>query len=408
MNLLQTLRVALLALRRNLLRSFLTTLGMIFGVGAVIAMVAIGEGATAKLDAQFAAMGSNLLIVSPGSAQTAGVRGGAGTKQAITWDDLKAIRTELPSVRNAAAQLRATVNVTSESQNWLTSVNGVTPEFLDLRAWHIESGLPFGQVETEARAKVCTLGGTVVDKLFPGQDPIGQSVRIRNVTFLVTGTLERKGQSSWGQDYDDIILVPASSYQAYVVGGNQKFVAGNFVVGGRSADTMDRTEKDVTALLRQRHRIQDGAEDDFQIRNLTEIANQQQQEKQTMTMLLAGVALVSLLVGGIGIMNIMLVSVTERTREIGLRMAIGATPGRILLQFLVEALTLSVLGGLLGVLVGIAGAWEVARRIDWPLLIRPDASVLAVGFSGFVGLAFGIYPAYRASRLDPIEALRHE
>ncbi|MEO6950976.1 MAG: ABC transporter permease [Polyangia bacterium] len=408
MNLFQTLRVALLALRRNMLRSFLTTLGMIFGVGAVVAMVAIGEGATAKIEAQFAAMGSNLLIVSPGSAQTGGVHGGAGTKQAITWEDLKAIRTELPSVRDAAADMRTNINVMSESQNWVTSVNGVTPEFLGLRAWAIDSGVAFGQAELDARAKVCVLGGTVVDKLFPGQDPIGQSVRIRNVTFLVTGTLERKGQSSWGQDYDDIILVPASSYQGYLVGGNQKYVTGMFIVGGRTTEGMARTEKDVTALLRQRHHIQDGGDDDFQIRNLTEIANQQQQEKQTMTMLLAGVALVSLLVGGIGIMNIMLVSVTERTREIGLRMAIGATPSRILLQFLVEALTLSVLGGLIGIVVGIGGAWEVARRIDWPLLIRADASILAVGFSGFVGLAFGIYPAYRASRLDPIEALRHE
>ena len=408
MNLFQTLRVALLALRRNLLRSFLTTLGMIFGVGAVVAMVAIGEGATAKIEAQFAAMGSNLLIVSPGSAQASGVRGGAGTKPSITWDDLKAIRTELPSVRNAAAQMRTSVNVMSESQNWSTSVNGVTPEFLDLRAWNIESGQAFGQAESDARTKVCTLGGTVADKLFPGQDPIGESIRIRNVTFLVTGTLARKGQSSWGQDYDDIVLVPATTYLTYLAGVSQKYIAGSFIVGGRSADTMDRTEKDVLALLRQRHHIPDGGEDDFQLRNLTEIANQQQQEKQTMTMLLAGVALVSLLVGGIGIMNIMLVSVTERTREIGLRMAIGATPGRILLQFLVEALTLSILGGLIGIVVGIAGAWEVARRIDWPLLIRPDASVLAVGFSGFVGLAFGIYPAYRASCLDPIEALRHE
>jgi putative ABC transport system permease protein len=407
-NVFQTLRVALLALRRNKLRSFLTTLGMIFGVGAVIAMVAIGEGASAKLEQQFAAMGSNLLIVGPGSSQASGVKGGAGTTRSLTWDDLRAIRTELSSVREAAADLRTNANVTSETQNWLTSVHGITPEFLGLRSWALESGQAFGQAEMEGRMKVCLLGGTVVDKLFPGEDPLGQQVRIRGVNFMVTGVLERKGQSSFGQDFDDVICIPATSYQTYLQGGNETYVAGVFYVGGRSAETMPRVEKEVTALLRQRHKIQEGTEDDFILRNLTEIANQQQQEKQTMTMLLAGVALVSLLVGGIGIMNIMLVSVTERTREIGLRMAIGATPGRILLQFLVEALTLSVMGGLVGILVGIGGAWEVARRIDWPLLLRADAAILAVGFSAFIGLLFGIYPAYRASRLDPIEALRHE
>ena len=401
-------RVATRALLRNKTRSLLTALGVVIGVGAVIAMVAIGEGASAKLEQQFAAMGSNLLIVGPGSANTGGVHGGAGTKPTLTWDDLHAIRTELSSVREAAADLRTSSNAMSETQNWLTSVHGITPEYFDLRAWRVESGQAFGQAELDARMKVALLGGTVVDKLFPGEDPVGQTVRIRNVSFIVQGVLERKGQSSFGQDYDDVIYIPATSYQSYLQGGNEKYVAGIFYVGGRSAEAMPRVEKEVAALLRQRHKIQDGQEDDFILRNLTEIATQRQQEKQTMTMLLAGVALVSLLVGGIGIMNIMLVSVTERTREIGLRMAIGATPAQILLQFLVEALTLSVLGGLVGIAAGVGGASGLARRLDWPLLVRVDVAMLAVGFSACVGLLFGIYPAYRASRLDPIEALRHE
>jgi putative ABC transport system permease protein len=328
--------------------------------------------------------------------------------RAITWEDLKAIRTELPSVREAAAVLRLTTNVVSETQNWTTQVTGITPPYLALRAWHVEHGSAFGDTELDARAKVALLGGTVAEKLFPGQDPLGQTVRVRKVPFVVVGVLERKGQSTFGTDYDDVLLMPATTYEANIDGNVAGYVHGIFFVGGHDSETMFRTERDVTALLRQRHRIPAGGEDDFNVRNLTEMANQQQQEKQTMTMLLAGVALVSLLVGGIGIMNIMLVSVTERTREIGLRMAIGATPGQVLLQFLVEALTLSVLGGMLGIGAGSVGAWRVAQAIDWPLLLRPDVAIVAVAFSACVGLAFGIYPAYRASRLDPIEALRHE
>jgi putative ABC transport system permease protein len=404
----QTLRVALLALRRNKLRSFLTTLGMIFGVGAVIAMVAIGEGATAKIEAQFAAMGSNLLIVMNGSQAQGGVHGGAGSARSLTWDDVQAISTEVSTVRAVAPVFRSSNNVVSETQNWLTQINGTTPEYLELRNWRVASGTAFGHGEVDARMKVAVIGGTVADKLFPGQDPVGQTFRIRNVTFNVIGVLERKGQSAWGMDYDDTIIVPASTFQASLQGGSSKFLNAQLFVGSTSGEAMPRMEREITALLRQRHRIQPGGEDDFMIRNLTEMANAQQQEKQTMTMLLAGVAFVSLLVGGIGIMNIMLVSVTERTREVGLRMAIGATPQQILLQFLVEALTLAVIGGLLGVVAGAGGAWQVARSIDWPFIIRPDAALLALGFSGFVGLVFGIYPAYRASRLDPIEALRHE
>ena len=408
MSIFQTLRVALLALARNKLRSFLTTLGMVIGVAAVIAMVAIGEGATAKVEAQFAAMGSNLLILMPGSTQTGGVRGGAGTISTLTWDDLRAIQDEVPSVRAAAPILRTNANVLSETQNWYTSINGTTPSYFDVRNWGVALGAAFTQSDVDARTKVCLLGKTVADKLFPGEDPTGETVRIRNVPFTVVGLLEAKGQSGFGMDYDDVILVPSTTFMAKLQGGLKSVLSGTIFISGRSLEGLEHTQKEIADLLRERHHLTVGADDDFQLRNLTELANQQQQEKKTMLALLALVALVSLIVGGIGIMNIMLVSVTERTREIGLRMAIGAKPGQILLQFLVEALALSVLGGLIGVAVGIGGASWVASAIDWPLLIRVDVSLLAVCFSACVGLAFGIYPAYRASRLDPIEALRHE
>jgi len=407
-SLFQTLKVALRALQRNKLRSFLTTLGMVIGVGAVIAMVAIGEGATAKVEAQFAAMGSNLLILMPGSSQTSGARGGAGTTATLTWDDLRAIREELQSVKAASPLLRISAGVSSDTQNWFTQVNGVSPEYFDIRNWGITSGAIIQQGDLDGRTKVCLLGKTVIDKIFPGEDPVGQTVRIRSMPFQVIGVLEPKGQSSFGMDYDDVVLVPATTLQGKLQGGLKNVLNGAIFISGRSQDGVKRAEKEVSALLRDRHHIQPGGDDDFMIRNLTELANAQQAEKQTMLMLLASVALVSLLVGGIGIMNIMLVSVTERTREIGLRMAIGAKPGQILLQFLVEALTLSVIGGLIGVGFGIGAAWWIAQKIDWPLLIRADAAFIAVGFSAFVGLVFGIYPAQRASRLDPIEALRHE
>ena len=408
MSLLQTLKVALRALQRNKLRSFLTTLGMMIGVGAVIAMVAIGEGATAQLEAQFAAMGSNLLVLMPGSTQTGGVRGGAGSQSTLTWDDLRAINDEVSSVRVTAPLLRVSANVMSETQNWFTSINGTTPEYLDARNWQLASGAFFTQADVDARAKVCVLGKTVANKLFPGEDPVGETVRVRNIPFEVRGVLEAKGQSTFGTDYDDAILMPATTLQTKLQGGLKNVINGMVFIAASSNEGARRAEKEVTALLHDRHRIQAGTEDDFTVRNLTEVAAAQQQEKQTMMTLLAAVAFVSLLVGGIGIMNIMLVSVTERTREIGLRMAIGAKPGQVLLQFLVEALVLSILGGLIGLGVGVGVAWRLSQQIGWPLLIRSDVTVLAIGFSAFVGLLFGIYPAQRASRLDPIEALRHE
>ncbi|HXJ23200.1 MAG TPA: ABC transporter permease [Polyangia bacterium] len=408
MNPLETFRVALRALLRNKLRSFLTVLGIIIGVGAVIAMVAIGEGAKAQVEASFASMGSNLLIVMSGSTQSGGARGGFGSMPTLTWDDLAAIRREAPSVKYAAAQLRSNAQLMSEDQNWATQVSGTSPEYFQIRNWKVERGRNLLDSDLDSSAKVVVLGQTVVDKLYGAVDPIGQTVRIKNIPFEVVGVLERKGQSTMGQDYDDAAFVPQTTFGTKIQGGLQKYLAGTIFIGAVSADATARAETQVSDLLRDRHHLPMGTDDDFSIRNLTEMANAQAEGTRTLTTLLASIAGVSLLVGGIGIMNIMLVSVTERTREIGVRMAVGATPFDILLQFLVEALTLAVAGGMVGVALGVFSAGRLAARFGWPTLIRPDVALIAVGFSGLVGVVFGLYPARKASRLDPIEALRFE
>jgi len=406
---LETLRVAVYALLRNKLRSFLTTLGVIIGVSAVIAMVAIGEGAKVQVEQSFASMGANLLIVQSGTTSTGGARGGFGSLPTLTWEDLKAIQTEIPSVRYAAPVLRATAQVLTEDQNWTTSVTGTTPEYFEIRNWPVARGALFSQSEIDGGAKVALLGQTVVDKLYGSYvDPVGQMVRIMNVPFQIVGVLAKKGQSSMGQDYDDAVFVPQTTFQAKIQGGLQKYIAGLIFVGATSSETTARAQAQITNLLRDRHHIQPGADDDFSIRNLTEMASAQQEGTETMTTLLASIAAVSLLVGGIGIMNIMLVSVTERTREIGLRMAVGAKPRDILAQFLVEALTLSLAGGFLGAGLGVVSAYRLAFQFNWPTLVRPDIILVAVGFSALVGVGFGLYPALKASRLDPINALRFE
>jgi putative ABC transport system permease protein len=409
MSIWQTVRVAVRALLRNKMRSFLTTLGIIIGVGAVIAMVAIGEGAKSKVEEAFAAMGSNLLIVMPGSSSAGGAQGGFGSQPTLTWDDLKAIQTEVPSVKSAAPTLRSTSQIMSEDQNWTTSVTGTTPDYFDIRSWPAVKGALFSDSDIESGTKTVLLGYTVADKLFgPNMDPVGQSVRIRNVPFVVVGVLSKKGQSPTGQDFDDAAFVPVSTFRAKIQGGLKNYLSGTIFIGTSTPQATARAEIDVAALLRERHRLQPGIDDDFQIRNLTEMAAAQQQGTKTLTTLLASIAAVSLLVGGIGIMNIMLVSVTERTREIGLRMAVGAKPRNIMLQFLVEALALSVMGGLIGVALGILGAQRLAVSFGWAMLIRPDIVIIAVGFSALVGVLFGLYPARKASQLDPIDALRYE
>jgi putative ABC transport system permease protein len=408
-NVLQTLRVAIRALMRNKLRSFLTTLGMIIGVFAVIVMVAIGEGAKATVEAQFAAMGSNLLIVMPGSTNSGGARGGFGSMPTITWDDLRSIQSEVPSVRYAAPVLRTSSQVVSEEQNWTTQVYGTSPDYFLIRSWGVAVGSALTDGDIDSGSKVVLLGQTVVDKLFgPNSNPIGQTVRIKNIPFQVIGVLVKKGQSAMGQDYDDCAYIPYSTFGAKIQGGLHNYLSGTIFVGATSQDDTARAETQITNLLRDRHHIRVGADDDFQTRNLTELANSQQEGAKTMTTLLAFVAGVSLVVGGIGIMNIMLVSVTERTREIGLRMAVGAKPRHVMLQFLVEALTLSSMGGLIGVMLGVAGALIVAWKVGWPTLVRPDIVLISVIFSGVVGILFGLYPAYKASQLDPIDALRYE
>jgi putative ABC transport system permease protein len=408
MNPLVTFRLALRALLRNKMRSFLTMLGIIIGVSAVIAMVAIGEGAKAQVEKSFAAMGTSLLIVMPGSSSAGGARGGFGSQPTLTWDDLKAIQTEVTSVKSAAAVLRSSASLVSEDQNWTTTVQGTTPEYFEIRTWSIANGSGLTQSDVEGGTKVIVLGQTVASRLFGSGDAVGQVVRIKNTPFQVVGVLQAKGQSPTGQDYDDGAFVPVTTFQSKIQGGLQKYLSGTIFVSAISAADTTRAQTAVTNLLRDRHRIPTGADDDFSIRNLTEIAGAQQEGTKTMTTLLASIAFVSLLVGGIGIMNIMLVSVTERTREIGVRMAVGAKPHHILAQFLVEALTLSLLGGLLGVAIGIGGGAWLARSFNWPMLVRPDIVSVAVVFSALVGVGFGLYPARKASLLDPIEALRYE
>jgi putative ABC transport system permease protein len=406
MNPLETLYTALTALARNTLRSALTALGIVIGVAAVIAMVAIGSGARAKVDAAFASMGTNLLVVLSGSSQAGGVRGGFGSQPTLTWADLKAIQTQVDSVLAAAPQLRANGNLVAESGNWTTQINGTSPEFFVIRDWAVADGALFSQSDLDATRKVVVLGATVAENLFGETSPVGQTVRISNTPFTVLGVLAKKGQSAMGQDYDDAVFIPTSAYRTKFSAGLANYIAGSIQVRAQDGQ-LEQAQTAISELLRERHRLGVKA-DDFNIRNLTEMAEARSESTKTFTTLLAAVAGVSLLVGGIGVMNIMLVSVTERTREIGLRMALGARPVDILAQFLAEASMLSAFGGVLGVLLGVVSADYLAQQFGWSLLISPAVVGLAVGFSALVGVAFGLYPALRASRLDPITALRHE
>ena len=410
MNIAAAVRSAWRALTTNTLRSLLTMLGIIIGVAAVITMIAIGTGAQQRVEEQIKALGSNILLVLPGAQTSQGVRLGAQTGQGISEDDAKAIMLEVPEVQSAAPTLRTGVQVVAANANWATTVFGTTPEYFDVRDWPIESGRAFDQAEVNGSAKVALIGQTVARELFGDVDPIDQVVRVRSVPAVVIGVLSRKGQNAMGQDQDDVVIVPTTTFRFRVQGwgGGRIRRVGSIMVKVREGQSMAVAEAGIRDLLRQRHRLQASAPDDFTIRNLTEAMQVQEESSRIMTLLLAAVAGVSLVVGGIGIMNIMLVSVTERTREIGLRMAVGARGRDILLQFLIEAITLSLLGGAIGIALGAGATWAVAQFAQWQVVLSTDAIALAAGFAAAVGVFFGFYPARRAAGLLPIEALRHE
>lgn len=408
MNLLATLKIAIKALRVNKMRSALTMLGIIIGVGAVIAMVAVGSGAKAKISAQIASMGSNLFIILPGATTAGGLRFGAGTAPTLTIDDAKAIASECPAVEQSAPSLSGTAQIVAGNQNWSTMVRGETPDFFEVREWNILRGRLITNQDVEGATKVAVLGQTVVENLFGDIDPVGQIIRIKKVPFTVVGILPRKGQSPMGVDQDDIIVVPVTTTQKKLFGTVFPGMVRVIFVKAKGPEFMGEAEKQITELLRSRHRIGSRKEDDFTVRNLTEVMSTAEESARVMTLLLGAVASVSLIVGGIGIMNIMLVSVTERTREIGIRMAVGAKGSDIMKQFLIEAVVLSLIGGCIGIVTGIIGSRLISYFAEWPTLISIGSLFLAFGFSAAVGVFFGFYPARKAANLDPIEALRYE
>ena len=402
--------IALQALRVNKLRSVLTMLGIVIGVAAVIAMIAIGGGAQQRVQEQIASLGSNLLIVIPGSVIQSGARLGLGNAQTLTESDYKAIQQEIPEVQAAAPVSRGNAQVIFGNTNWATSIQGVYNDYFEVREWDLTEGRLFDQGEISRFGKVAIIGKTVASQLFGEDNPIGEMVRIRGIPFEIIGIADGKGQSGMGQDQDDVIFVPLTTGRARLFGEPRGRIArvGTILVKAQNGADTKYVEDRITELLRQRHRIQATMENDFQVRNLSEILKTQEAASRIMSMLLAAVASVSLLVGGIGIMNIMLVSVTERTREIGLRLAVGARSKDIMTQFLVEAMTLSTIGGGIGVLLGLGISLLVARLASWNISLSIMSIVLAVGFSAAIGIFFGYYPAKTAAKMQPIAALRYE
>ena len=403
-----SLKVALRALRVNKLRSSLTMLGIIIGIASVIVMIAIGSGANQLLAEQIASVGSNLILIIPGTTTSGGLRAGAGSVPTLTYDDVRAIGNECPAVALVAPTVRGTAQVVYGNMNWSTLIQGVTPEFFTIRDWPIVSGRSLTQADVDGARKFCLIGQTVAEMLSGSEDPVGKTVRIRKVPFTVVGLLGRKGQSPQGTDQDDVIFMPVTTAQRKLLGTNFPNTVGAILVQAKSQEVLEQAEEQVTSLLDQRHRIGPTKERDFSVRNLSEILSVSQQSSRIMSTLLGAVASISLIVGGIGIMNIMLVSVTERTREIGIRMAIGAKQRDILLQFLTEAVTLTIVGGIAGMVIGVGVAAAVSRLFSWPTLISSEAIAVAFLFSAGVGVFFGFYPARRAAGLDPIEALRYE
>jgi putative ABC transport system permease protein len=402
MRVINTIKVALRALRRNKMRSILTALGIIIGVGAVIAMVSIGNGAKAQVEAQVASLGENVITVFPGSFTAGGMRGGWGSMSTLTIEDAEGIAREVANVLGVSPEVRDRAQVLANGLNWNTMIMGESPEYPTIRSWPIATGAMFTDQDVRSVAKVAVLGKTVVDQLFPDGDSIGKTVRIRNIPFKVVGVLLAKGFNLFGQDQDDTVVIPYTSHLKRV---SHHTNINSILVQAASAKTIDKVQQDITDLLMQRRK---GREQDFTVRNQVELAQAATATSETMTVLLGAIAGVSLIVGGIGIMNIMLVSVTERTREIGIRLAVGAHGRDVLLQFLIEAVILSSLGGVIGILVGVGSSELVSMRTGWPILVSTTSVVVAVAFSAAVGMFFGYYPARKAAQLDPIEALRYE
>ena len=407
MNLLMIIRVAFRALVRNKMRATLTMLGIIIGVAAVIAMVSIGQGAQASVQAQIESIGTNLLFVSAGAQNVGGVRSGTGDSgtNTLTAEDLEAIRREVPSVAMVTPTVNARSQLVTGNMNWNTQVQGVSEQYPDVRKWTIQSGEFFSETDVRTAARVIVIGQTIGDNLFPGMDPVGQTLRVANLPFRVIGVMTRKGQDQQGRDQDDTAFAPYTTVQKKILGSTTLRIA---YVSAISQDATYTAQQQITDLLRQRHKLTANEDNDFTVRNMTDVAEAANETNNTMTILLACIASVSLLVGGIGIMNIMLVSVTERTREIGIRMAIGARSSAVRSQFLIESIVLSVTGGLIGIALGITLSLAIPALLGWPTLISTLAILGSVLFSVAVGVFFGYYPARKAASLDPIEALRYE
>ena len=400
-----TFKIAFRALRRNKLRSVLTALGIIIGVGAVIAMVGIGNGAKAQVEAQIASLGENVILIFSGSTTSSGIRTGWGGAGTLKIEDADAIRREVPGIVNVSEEVVSNSQIASGNQNWFTRIYGESAEYLDIRQWALSDGAPFTDQDVRSANKVCVIGATTASQIFGTADAVGQALRIKNVPFTVTGVLTRKGLSTQGVDQDDVVIMPFTTAMKRVAGGT---TLRNINVQVGDAKDLALAQQQIIDLLRQRHNIRAGRDDDFTVRNQQEIADAQTAATDVMTGLLAAIAGVSLIVGGIGIMNIMLVSVTERTREIGTRMAVGAHGRDILTQFLIEAVSLSSIGGLIGIIVGVVGSKIISAVKHWPSLISPSSIIVAFLFSAAVGIFFGFYPARKAAQLDPIEALRYE
>ncbi len=400
-----TIRIALRALRRNKMRTLLTMLGMIIGVAAVISAVSITNGAKSQIESQIAAMGQNVILVFSGSFTRGGVHTGWGSAGTLTLEDAEAMQREIPGVTATSPEVRTSSQIAAGNQNWATQILGESPSYFDIRQWPIVAGSSFSDIDVRSANKVAVIGKTIADQLYPGEDPIGQILRIKAVPFKVVGMLTPKGLSVQGQDQDDLVIIPYTSAMKRV---QRVTTVRSVIVQTAKPSLLAPVQQQIIELLRQRHRITPGRDDDFTVRNQQEIADMATAQSKTMTMLLGAIAGVSLLVGGIGIMNIMLVSVTERTREIGIRMAIGARGKDILVQFLVEAVTLSAIGGLCGIGAGLGGSRAISSLMTWPTLTPPSWVAIALISSGVVGMVSGFYPAWKASRLDPIDALRYE